>query len=492
MRLWLTRAFYSAYDKPPSGEAMQGALAVLEARARIDGPEAPAHVRIAAAGEAYFLDLCDPHWRSVAIRPDGWEIVPAAPAPFRRPAGLLALPEPRRGGSVELLRSHVNVRGDDFLLLVTWLAAAMRPEGPYPVLALAGEQGTAKSTLARMLRQLCDPHVCALRSSPREPRDLMISATNSWVVALDNISTIAPWLSDAICRLATGGGYATRTLYENDEETFLDAQRPIILNGIVDYATRGDLIDRCLFLHLATIPEANRRPEEKIWNRWDADYPLILGAMLDAVSGAMRRLPSIRPDALPRMADFAMWAQAVCLALGWDPAEFTRSYLANRQHAHETILEDSPVAGAVRTLFGQSGTWTGTATELLGMLADIAGEKIVKSDCWPKSPRKLSGELRRVAPTLRVVGIDIAFKPGGERGKQRIVDITATPESQGERPSAPSAPSAEACTSRKSADATADGRIPLPSAPFPAKHGAADDADDAEAEIPLISDEPPF
>jgi hypothetical protein len=418
MRRWLTRAYYLACGKPPSAEAMQGAIGVLEAQAVFDGPEHPVYVRCAERNGTLYLDLCDADWRVVVINADGWRVVSDAPVQFRRPAGLLALPEPRRGGTLDLLRKHVTVNGDGFTLLVMWLVAALYAKGPYPILALTGEQGSAKSTLARLARMLTDPNVSPVRCEPRDARDLMISATNGWVVALDNISSIPPWLSDVLCRLATGGGFATRTLYTNEEETFLDAQRPVILNGIVDYVTRGDLIDRCLFLHLPTIPESERKPERKFWVTFEGDYPFILGALLDAFSGALRVLPTIRPAFLPRMADFAVWGQAACVALGWDANDFVAAYAANRRHAHETILDDSPVAGPIRQLVKQIKLWTGTPTELLGELAALAGEKVVATLRWPKSPRSLTGTLRRLAPTLRHVGIESEYVPHTRKGGQ--------------------------------------------------------------------------
>jgi hypothetical protein len=436
VRRWLTRAHYLALGKPPSTEAMQGALGVLESQAIYDGPEHPVFVRCAERAGTLYLDLCDEGWRAVEIDAAGWRIVAGAPARFRRPNGLLALPQPLRGGSLDLLRRHVTVRDDDFLLLVMWLVAALRARGPYPVLTLTGEQGSAKSTLARLARMLIDPHVSPMRSEPREPRDLMISACNCWVVALDNISGIPPWLSDGLCRLATGGGYATRTLYSNEEETFLDAQRPVILNGIVDYVSRGDLFDRCLFLHLPTIPEPERKPEREFWAAFEADYPLILAALLDAVAGALRLLPTIRPARLPRMADFALWGQAVCQAVGWDANAFTAAYAANRRDAHETILDDCPVAGAVRQfIVEQSGAWSGTTTELLGELARRAGDKIVSTSRWPKSPRALTNTLRRLAPTLRAIGIE-AVHARTRSGRQ----WTLTEQGGSDAPPAPPAP----------------------------------------------------
>ena len=110
--------------------------------------------------------------------------------------------------------------------------AALRPTGPYPVLVLTGEQGSAKSTCARMLRALVDPHEAALRAPPRNEHELFIAARNAHVLAFDNLSTVSPWLSDALSRLATGAGFAARKLYTDDEENVISAERPTILNSI--------------------------------------------------------------------------------------------------------------------------------------------------------------------------------------------------------------------------------------------------------------------
>ena len=141
-----------------------------------------------------------------------------SPVRFRRARGMNALPVPRRGGSIEALRPFLNVQGDeDFVLIVSWLVAALRPKGPYPVLVLQGEAGSAKSTAVRVLRALVDPNTSPLRSEPRETRDLMIAARNSWCIAFDNVSRLSPRLSDDLCRMATGGGFSTRQLYTDNE-----------------------------------------------------------------------------------------------------------------------------------------------------------------------------------------------------------------------------------------------------------------------------------
>jgi hypothetical protein len=90
--------------------------------------------------------------------------------------------------------------------------------------------------------------------------------------------------------------------------------------------------------------------------------------------------------------------------------------------------------------------WTGTASDLLGALAKVVGERVAKSKTWPDGPRALAGHLRRAATFLRKVGIEIGFGREG-RARTRIINITtiqtfSTPEKPGAEPSAPSASSA--------------------------------------------------
>src|SRR5260221_11492572 len=147
-------------------------------------------------------------WRAVEIDPTGWRVNDIPPVRFRRAAGMQPLPMPVPGGSVETLRSFLNVKsGSHFILVVAWALAVLRNRGPYPVLVLSGEQGSAKATLTAILRALLDPNTAPLRALPREDRDLFIAARNGHVLAYDNVSALPAWISDTLCRLATGGGF---------------------------------------------------------------------------------------------------------------------------------------------------------------------------------------------------------------------------------------------------------------------------------------------
>jgi hypothetical protein len=222
-------------------------------------------------------------------------------------------------------------------------------------------------------------------------------------------------------------------------------RRPVILNGIEEIVTRPDLADRAVFLTLEPIPEERRLPEQQLWAAFDAERPRLLGVLLDAVVEGLKRLPEMRLEKLPRMADFALWATASETAL-WPAGTFWAAYCGNRDEAVEGVIEADPVAAAVRAVMATRTEWTGTASELLGALVEMAGERVAKSKAWPDSPRALAGRLRRAATFLRKIGVEIGFQREG-RARTRIIRITTVPanpaqECDGLRPSAPSASSA--------------------------------------------------
>jgi hypothetical protein len=445
-RRWLARRFFEATQGAPSSEALQSALNVIEAKAHFDAPERIVHVRVGGLDGKLYLDLGDEAWRAVEIDATGWRVIDNPPVRFRRASGMQPLAYPVSGGSIVALRSFLNVQSDTyFVLVVAWALACLRNRGPYRVIVLSGEQGSAKSTFSSILRSLLDPNTAPLRALPREDRDLFIAASNGHVLAFDNVSGLPAWISDTLCRLATGGGFAVRQLYTDQDEVLFDAARPVVLNGIEDIVTRPDLADRAVFLTLEPIPEERRRPEAELWAAFEAERPRILGVLLDAVVEGLRRLPETHLPRLPRMADFALWATACETAL-WPAGTFWAAYCGNRDEAVEGVIEADPIAAAVRALMASRTEWTGTASELLGALAEMAGERVAKAKTWPDSPRALAGRLRRAATFLRKIGIEIGFEREG-RARTRTIHITTAsadpaPERGGAQPSAPSAPSA--------------------------------------------------
>jgi len=391
------------HGKVPGGQAMHDAVETLAARARFDGAELAVFVRVGEMEGAYYIDCGDAQWRSVKVTPGEWRVVQEPRVKFRRAPGMKALPEPKRGGTLDELRRFVNVGNDaDWRMLLAWLVMACGPHGPFPVLVLSGEQGSAKTTAARLLRALVDPSTAPVRTMPRDERDLMIAAsTSSWVFSLDNVSYLQPWQSDALCRLATGGGLATRALYTDDEEVIHEARRPVIINGIEDFVTRDDLRDRSVTLMLDAIPPERRRDEQSVMLEFEDARRRIFGALLDALAGALKELPGVPKTGLPRMADFARMGIATERALGWPPGSFMEAYDADRAASCAASLEGSPVGQAVLALVAR-GPFEGTATALLRKLRD--SEQALNNG-WPRHPKALANSLKRIAPALRAAGV---------------------------------------------------------------------------------------
>jgi hypothetical protein len=406
-RQWLTREFYESEQVAIGDQTLQNVLNTLEAQAKFKGEEHPVFLRVAEHEGRIYLDLCDDSWGAVEVDEDGWRIVDKPPVRFRRTKGMLPLPIPEQGGTVDELRPFVNVTDDGWVLVLAWVVTSLRLFPAYPILKLIGEQGSAKTTLAEVMRALVDPHECPLRRPPTTERDLMIAANNSWLVSFDNLSFLPSDLSDALCSLSTCGGFATRTLYTDDEETIFRAVRPILLNGIEGVAPRSDLMDRCVMVELPRIEGQCRKAKAEFWTAFTAARPRILGALLNVVAGALQRLPQARQACKewPRMADFAQWATAAEPALGLKPGTFRTAYQRSLDAVNQAALESSPIIPQLyQVLEGRDGKFVGTATKLLNLFS-LGQDTRVRG--WPRSANHLSGMLQRLAPNLRQAGLKI-------------------------------------------------------------------------------------
>jgi DNA polymerase-1 len=465
-RRWLIRQYYLTYEAVPNADAVATARQTLEAKAQFDGACHDVYCRVAPDSHgSVYLDLGDAAWRTVYITPNGWEIIATPPVMFRRSPGMLPLPEPMRGGCLDELRPLVNLPSPAcdtaWALAKAWLVAGFMPRGPYPVLALRGEQGTAKTTLAKILRALIDPAKPELRANPKDLRDVAIAARACWVVGFDNVSSIQQWLSDTLCRLATGSGWATRELYTDVDEVLFEAMRPILLNGITDYVIAPDLLDRTIQLELQTIPKRNRRREYRchpdelpgILDEFEAMRPRLLGALLDAVGGALRELTNVRLQGMPRMADFAMIGAAAEKAMSPEPwkestSPFLQAYGASIDEAQVHAIEGSPLGPTLLQLL-ESEDWSGTYTDLLERLNQLAGDRTTRAKGWPRSARGLSGEVRRIAPAFRARGYQITMGARDPATGRSLISIQSVgDEREPEDPPAPSSASSVSSDTR--------------------------------------------
>jgi hypothetical protein len=336
----------------PTMAALAEAVATLGMKTAIGAPERELFLRVGEHGGSVYLDLCDALWRVVHVLPGGkWRIIESAKAPvrFERSATMLPLPTPMLGGSIDELRPFLNAgHDDDWRLMLSWLLFAFQTKGPFPVLVIQGEQGSAKSTTCRILRAMIDPSELDLRTIPKNEEDLMVAARRSWLLAFDNLSGVQAWLSDAICRLASGAAFGTRKFHSNTDEIFIRAVRAVMLNGIDDMTNRSDLGRRAVRIDLPPIPDASRREERTLWKALEAAKPRILGALLTVLSGVLERRPRVQvPGGLSSMGDFETWAVAVEETAGWPPGAVLRPYRKRVVQAISETLEGDPVAMAL-------------------------------------------------------------------------------------------------------------------------------------------------
>ena len=429
----LSFQLFKEHNRTPASQSLQDALGTIEGKALFMGPERSVNVRIGEHDRSVYLDLGRPDWSAVEITAEGWRVVTNPAIRFWRPAGMRPLPEPEHGGSVDHLYSLLNLTSDDsFKLIIGWLLSALRPSGPYPVATFGGEQGTGKSTAGGFLRSLIDPNIANLRTTARCEQDLIIAAKNGWVIALDNLSGVKPWLSDALCRIATGGGFGTRQLYTDGDEVLIQVQRPVIINGIEELCTRGDLADRAIVVDLPVIGKDKRMTEKDLNHLFESAKAKILGGLLDAVVSGLKYQDEIKLADLPRMADAATWWCACERGgtLSWSEGGILDAFQRSRDGIIESYVESDEVAAEIVRLLknqDQRGGITGTASELLAALDEQRGDN--RSRFWPATPKALAGRIRRASPFLREYGVMIK-SIRKHRGRLFDIDYTGNLASQ--------------------------------------------------------------
>ena len=381
----------------PTDADVRDAIARLKARAYL-APKQDIHVRVAPGADSFFLDLANEAGEVVEVTGAGWRITTEPPIRFSRSPGTQPLPHPSTRGDWRKLRPLVRLSDSAFCLFVAALAFQLQGTGAQPIMVLLGQQGTAKSTLTRQIRQLIDPRKPEVRRPPGSTRDLMVSAGQCWMLAFDNISHMPEWLSDALCMMSTGGGFGARKGHTDAEETVFDVRRPVVLNGIHDFVARDDLRDRCLFFELDPVPPSERKDERTIWRDFDRAAPEILGGLLDLCSGALKELPSVRPPELPRMADFYLWALAIERAAGWPSGTIEAAYRDQREASDADALDEPLIRGIIKVA-AERQTWSGTPTALL-QLIEVAIPASERGKGWPAGPAPFGGELLRVVALL--------------------------------------------------------------------------------------------
>jgi putative DNA primase/helicase len=400
-RDWLTANFYGEYETAPSTNAFRAALRMLEARARYgEMPAQKVDRRISFEGDPFtpsriILDLANAAGEVLEISSIGWQTTGNLRHPFHESDTTLALPSPDSSPSSQPLEQFAEIfrlTGDNRTRAFTWLATALRPIGPYPVLVLRGPAASGKSVLARALRALIDPSTVPLRRLPARDREILHLALQNWILVFDQVYRIPAKVTEALCALSSGD--ALEVGRADRDPLVRELARPLILIAPTDETHAAWTPPRTLSNRTLTIdlpPITALRPEASLWAQLEALRPAILATFATAVATALRRIRDVDLGNVARFPDCAAWAAAAAPALALNPADITETF----SDPNSMWAGSDPLREVIHDFLHDHGSWTGSATELLSQLRAFA-----PSAGLPATPKGLSQALPRVAGIL--------------------------------------------------------------------------------------------
>ena len=420
-RDWLTANYYGEFESAPSATALRGALRTLEACGQYgDMPAKKIDHRLSFEGDPFapskiLLDMANPEGEILEITSQGWTIASTdLRHSFRRSASTLPLPVPdanpqsRAPNPLEQLTELFHLSPTARTRIFTWLIAALRPIGPYPILVLRGPASSGKSILARALRVLIDPSIAPLRRLPVRDRDVLRVALQNWVLVFDQIHRVPIKISEALCAISSGDALEVAQADARDA-ALVEIARPIILIAPLDEAQSPwnpprSLANRSLTVDLPVISAP--RPEAAVWSSFEALRAPVLSALADAVSSAILHIRDIDLGNVARFPDCAAWAAAAAPALGLDAAAITYAIA----DPDSVWIGSDPLRDTLYAHLRTNPEWTGDATELLTELRTLAPLATL-----PSSPRGLSQALTRIP------GISVSCSMGAKG--QRTLSI---------------------------------------------------------------------
>jgi energy-coupling factor transporter ATP-binding protein EcfA2 len=449
-----TREFYKKYGEVVGSEALTAALNVLSAEA-LETEKVPLQVRVARDDDGGILiDLCDKKEEALKIAGLSADLIKIDCPRFRRHSHMkpldidfMAVTEVGPDGLRDFLRSfRLKDAETDIMLLTGFIGAALVPDIPHPILNLYGPQGSTKTTLTKALTGMLDPTSTEVLSISDRKDELAQQLAHRYVAPYDNVSKFKTWMVDTLCRASTGEAFTKRALYTDEDDVVFAFRRVVILNGINIPSKRGDFLDRVLMIELSRVPRRERREEEKVAKEIEGWLPGLRAVVFDGLSRAMWLVDEVREELkeLPRMADFCIWGEAFCRAMGYDKGAFYKAYMEKVEETSKVALENDVVAELIMKLFAErkewvrideDGTlsWEGTAAELLKLLDEVnRAFGYVNEKQLPQSPETVGRWLNDLAANLADVGIKIFRKKEGKGRTRKIIIIKEKPRAEGE------------------------------------------------------------
>ena len=415
---WLKKLYYDQTGSPIPSQSFSEVLATLEAKAIYDGQQCDIFLRLARVGDTIYLNLGDKNGTVITINTEGYAIVTKAPVYFLWSETMAELPKPeekdRNFNALLELQKILDLDDKTFHRVMAFIISCFKPEGPYLCFITEGEQGSGKSFLNSALKKIIDPSTALKLRLPREERELMIIAKQFYLLVFDNITGIKNDISDALCTLSTGGGFATRKLFTDEDLKVFNECRPYILNGISGITHRPDLLDRSISVHLKSMPAEKRKTEHELNSKLDEIAPQLLHKLLCITSHALKKYDQVETPRNIRMVDAAKWLIAAEPATGLPEGSLLNALETSQEEIIKETMERNSLAVALNKLLEKQSVFDGTIGELLSR---IEQDKPRYDSHFPTTASYLSKELNRIKPALKVAGIIVEFGPKKKHGK---------------------------------------------------------------------------
>jgi hypothetical protein len=429
---WLRRLFWEHEENAATSDLLGTVAGQLRAFAEVSGNERVLHLRAAQHEGAVYLYLGP--GRVVRVDASGWDLDPNPPVMFRRVVNLKELPTPKRDGSLDLLDDFITAREDrDHRLAKAWLVLGLLADINRPILLAHGPQGATKSSVQRVLKNVIDP--ARPESLKLRDKDFEQNLNKAFIPFFDNVSTISDYMADELSKAVTGSGNAVRKLYADDEDVIREYRRAILLNGLVIPTEKADLIDRILPVALKRVPPEQRKTERRMQALFEERHPALLGAVLDALSGALANHEEIK-DWLPRLADWAEYAIALYRHLGWGGyGGFRNDWSVIEEGQHAVTLEGSALAQAAVAVVEEHGTVQKSPSNMLKLLHEAAESEGLNPDKdkdFPKHANWVWRKLVPVVPTLE--SFRITASEGKDADKKRYIRLERLDSPDGPNP----------------------------------------------------------
>lgn len=461
--------FYKIRKYLPHKKLARAVFDILESEAKFDGPKVRMFNRVAYKDGALYYDLCDK--RYLKITADNWEIVPAFPL-YRRFKHQQAQIEPVTGGDPWEIFNFLTIPEEDQLLLLVFLISLFVAGIAHPVLAVCGDQGSAKSFLCNIINRLIDPTLTERIIQPKNERDLIQTLRQKYVTVLDNMSIVTQRVSDILCQVCTGGGISYRQLYTDEGENIAQFRHVVILNSIRLPIVNADLMDRAIIFKLQRIAPEDRKPEQDLWHAFNLAQPKILGGIFDTLVKAISIYPTVNIDKLPRLADFAKWGYAIAEALGKSGDQFLKDFSQNVKRQNESVAEKNVLCQSIISLMDGKTNHLNTVSEVHKELKMFVGED-AKDETFPKLPHNMRGQLDLLRSTLlehgisyqyfdrQKTGVKVLFtnsaivpptEPAESLPKSQVAPVKSLPESKAASPATPAEPAKPPISNKGVAD----------------------------------------